>query len=182
MKKKVPSKQRLFSEEDEAFFRAHLKDARPLAKFRARVSAVRTDAESVAAAFQSAHHARVLRVAPTPGQREGPAPAIGGHSEMHVRRGRLEPDARLDLHGYHQAGAYRAVLAFLSRGQAEDWRLLLIITGKGGVLREELPYWLGQSALKPLITGIAPSHIRHGGSGAFYVFLRRTRGLAREER
>ncbi len=52
---------------------------------------------------------------------------------------------------------------------------MLVVTGKGGVLREALPLWLGQADLKPLVSGVAEAHIKHGGSGAFYVSLRRKR-------
>jgi DNA-nicking Smr family endonuclease len=48
-----------------------------------------------------------------------------------------------------------------------------VITGKGGVLRRYLPLWLGQEELKPLVSGIAEAHATHGGSGAFYVALKR---------
>jgi DNA-nicking Smr family endonuclease len=103
------------------------------------------------------------------------APAIGGHAQAHLRRGRLEPEARLDLHGMRESVAYRATLGFLLRAQAERLRLVLVITGKGGVLRVRLPLWLGQAELAPLIAGITEAHIRHGGSGAFYVYLRQPR-------
>ena len=69
----------------------------------------------------------------------------------------------------------RALIAFLSRAQSEDKRVVLVVTGKGGVLREALPLWLGQADLQPLVSGIAEAHIKHGGAGAFYVSLRRTR-------
>lgn len=72
-------------------------------------------------------------------------------------------------------GAYRALIGFLMRAQGEDKRVVLVVTGKGGVLREALPLWLGQGGLASLVSGISESHIKHGGSGAFYVSLRRTR-------
>jgi len=91
------------------------------------------------------------------------------------RRGRGEPEARLDLHGMTHDGAYRALMRFLMAAQGEDKRLVLVVTGKGGVLRGALPLWLGQTELEPLVSGVSEAHIRHGGSGAFYVSLRRSR-------
>jgi DNA-nicking Smr family endonuclease len=85
----------------------------------------------------------------------------------------MEPDGKLDLHGFTQEGAYRALVKFLVRAQTEEKRLVLVITGKGGTLRAQLPFWLGQEELRPLVAGIAEAHIRHGGAGAFYVSLRR---------
>jgi DNA-nicking Smr family endonuclease len=67
-------------------------------------------------------------------------------------------------------------------------RLVLVITGKGrskpargpvperhGVLRHNVPLWLRQSHLATVILEVTPAHQRHGGSGAFYVYLRRKR-------
>jgi DNA-nicking Smr family endonuclease len=64
----------------------------------------------------------------------------------------------------------------------------LVITGKGkhrddggpiptrfGVLRHQVPQWLAMAPLGGLVMQITESHIRHGGQGAYYVYLRRTR-------
>ena len=104
-----------------------------------------------------------------------PAEPIGGHRAAELRRGRLEPEGRIDLHGMTHDGAYRALMHFLTRAQSEDKRVVLVVTGKGGVLRDALPLWLGQGDLAPLVSGVAEAHIKHGGSGAFYVSLRRIR-------
>jgi DNA-nicking Smr family endonuclease len=103
------------------------------------------------------------------------ADPIGGHRAADLRRGRAEPEAKMDLHGMTHDGAYRAIIGFLKKAQGEDKRVVLVVTGKGGVLREALPLWLGQADLKPLVSGVAEAHIKHGGSGAFYVSLRRKR-------
>lgn len=101
---------------------------------------------------------------------------VGGHREMQLRRGRLEPQARIDLHGMTQDNAYRALVRFFARAHSLDQRLVLVITGKGGVLRQIVPRWLGEYELRPFITGVSPAHIRHGGDGALYVALRRRDG------
>jgi DNA-nicking Smr family endonuclease len=94
---------------------------------------------------------------------------------MRLRRGRGEPEAQLDLHGYREEGAYAALERFLLRARADDKRLVLVITGKGGVLHANIPRWLGEDRFKNLVSGIGPAHIRHGGGGAFYVALKRKR-------
>ena len=62
------------------------------------------------------------------------------------------------------------------RASKRGHQCVLVITGKGrggeGVLRAQLPRWLSQPDLRPLVSRLAPAHARHGGSGAFYVFLR----------
>lgn len=105
-----------------------------------------------------------------------------------LKRGKLRPDARIDLHGMTLAQAHPALTGFVLRAHAEGKRLVLVITGKGkpsnddgpiprrlGVLRHEVPHWLRSGPLRNIVLQISESHIRHGGTGAYYVYLRRSR-------
>ncbi len=106
-----------------------------------------------------------------------------------LRKGKIKPDARLDLHGLTAAQAHSELTAFIHRSHAAGKRLALVITGKGnstraeegimptrqGILRHSLPHWLSRPDLKPKILQITPAHAKHGGGGAYYVYLRRTR-------
>src|ERR1019366_4885255 len=90
-------------------------------------------------------------------------------------------DARLDLHGLTQSEAHAALLRFLRSAGARDARLVLVITGKGrggepGVLRRQVPQWLGLPEFRSLVLGFEDAHVTHGGEGALYVRLRRARG------
>jgi DNA-nicking Smr family endonuclease len=93
-----------------------------------------------------------------------------------VRKGKVEIDARLDLHGLTQAQARRALATALMRSVKRGERCLLVITGKGpqleGVLRTQLPGWLAAPDIRPLVASFSQAHARHGGAGAWYVFLR----------
>lgn len=112
-----------------------------------------------------------------------PAPPADRSPERRVRRGKLEVTAALDLHGYTQDQACRALHAFLRAQQRPDACVVLVVTGKGGrlvageatagVLRRRFPEWLAHPAVRGLVAGYAPAHARHGGGGAFYVFLKR---------
>ena len=97
--------------------------------------------------------------------------------EKRVRRGKLDIAATFDLHGHTQISAARALPAFLLAQQAEGARCVLVITGKGregqGVLRRNFLIWLEGPEARALVSGYAESHPKHGGTGAFYVFLRR---------
>lgn len=97
--------------------------------------------------------------------------------EKKVRRGKLLLAAQFDLHGHTQASAALALPAFLEDQQADGARCVLVITGKGregqGVLRRNFLIWLESPAARRLVSGYAESHPKHGGSGAFYVFLRK---------
>ena len=103
-------------------------------------------------------------------------------------RGKLRPQARLDLHGMTAAHAHDALRGFILRAHANGLRLVLVITGKGrrggddaiiperhGVLRHQVPQWLRLAPLSPLVLQISPAHRSHGGEGAYYVYLRKAR-------
>ena len=104
-----------------------------------------------------------------------------------LRRGARAPDARIDLHGMTAERAHRACLRFLGEALGRGHRVVLVITGKGGrgdaagplaahgVLRDSLPGWLSASPLGHSVVGIYQAHRRHGGEGAFYVYLKRHR-------
>ena len=108
------------------------------------------------------------KVPPPPAERSG---------EKKVRRGKLSIAARFDLHGHTQASAANALPAFLENQKANGARCVLVITGKGkegqGILRRNFLLWLESPAVRRLVSGYAESHPKHGGAGAFYVFLRR---------
>ncbi len=98
-------------------------------------------------------------------------------SERKVRRGKVEVSSSFDLHGHTQASAWSALPAFLLREQARGARCVIVVTGKGklgeGVLRRNFLRWLEEPSARSLVSGYAQAHPRHGGAGAFYVFLKR---------
>ena len=105
--------------------------------------------------------------------KQGPVPQ--SHDKP-VRRGRVDIDARIDLHGLTQIEARRELARAVMRTSKRGGRCLLVITGKGprleGILRSRLPGWLSDPDLRPFVTRYAPAHARHGGEGAWYIFLR----------
>lgn len=98
-----------------------------------------------------------------------------------LRRGRLELDGRIDLHGMTQTQAHGALMGFVHRAWHEGRRCVLIITGKGntnpdgGVLRRMVPRWLSESPVRPMVLAVQPAQPRDGGDGALYVLLKRRR-------
>lgn len=113
-----------------------------------------------------------------------PAPAARAHApladrspEKRIRRGRVAIGGRLDLHGFTQEEARAALARFVAHHRGEGARCVLVVTGKGGrggmgegVLRRSLPAWL--AGLREHVASFAEAHQKHGGGGAFYVFLR----------
>ncbi|GGY36022.1 Smr/MutS family protein [Parvularcula lutaonensis] len=116
---------------------------------------------------------------PTP-PKQSPFQAGDPRRERRVARGRIEIDAVLDLHGMRQSEADRATSAFISRAVSRKHRVLLVITGKGskdgeegrGVLRKNFLSGIEMGLYGGAITSVRPAHQRHGGGGAFYVFLK----------
>ncbi len=97
------------------------------------------------------------------------------------RRGRMEIDATLDLHGMTQERAHGVLRRFLLQAHGRGQRCLLVVTGKGragpgsGVLRRAVPLWLNDADIRPIIIAVTPAQQHHGGQGALYVLLRRHR-------
>lgn len=115
-------------------------------------------------------------------------PRVDGAIQARLKRGKLRPEARIDLHGMTLSEAHPALTGFLIDAQARGRRLVLVITGKGkdrddgsvmplprGVLRHQVPHWVQTGALAGIVLQITPAHFRHGGEGAYYVYLKRLR-------
>lgn len=103
-----------------------------------------------------------------------------------LKRGKLLPEAKIDLHGMTQDQAHSALIGFILRAQTGGKRLVLVVTGKGksrpddgpipvrrGILKHHVPQWLSMPPLGSLVLQVVEAHISHGGSGAYYVYLRR---------
>jgi DNA-nicking Smr family endonuclease len=124
---------------------------------------------------------------PSLSEQIGNAPlAMDRKTHGKLKRGKLKPEARIDLHGMTLAEAHPELMAFILSSQAAGRRLVLVITGKGknrdagdpiptrlGVLRHQVPQWLRMPPLAPVVLQVTEAHARHGGQGAFYVYLRR---------
>lgn len=105
-----------------------------------------------------------------------------------MTRGKLVPEARIDLHGMTLAEAHPELISFILNAQSAGLRLVLVITGKGkakpdhgpipqriGALRHQVPQWLRFPPVGPAVLQVTEAHLKHGGSGAYYVYLRKIR-------
>jgi DNA-nicking Smr family endonuclease len=110
-----------------------------------------------------------------------------------ISTGRIEIEARVDLHGMRQSEAHLALRRFLLNAHAKGRRWVLVITGKGsrprgssevgeyaglrdderGVLKRNVPRWLAEPELRAIVISFAAAAARHGGEGALYVQLRK---------
>jgi DNA-nicking Smr family endonuclease len=120
------------------------------------------------------------------------AGGLDGNTADRLRKGAMEPDRRIDLHGMTEAVAHRALLTFLRNAQRNGAKLALVVTGKGarapdpyapfdlelemrsrGVLKSMVPRWFREPEFAALIADHRSAHLRHGGSGALYVYLKK---------
>tara|TARA_R110002110_G_scaffold106774_7_gene267508 strand:- start:5317 stop:5910 length:594 start_codon:yes stop_codon:yes gene_type:complete len=105
-----------------------------------------------------------------------------------LKRGKLKPEGRIDLHGMTLDRAHPALSHFVLSSHRAGKRLILVITGKGkqrdeggpiptrhGVLRHQVPQWLSMAPLSSAVLQVSQAHVSHGGGGAYYVYLRRHR-------
>ncbi len=113
-------------------------------------------------------------------------PQLDARTELRLRRGQMPVQGTLDLHGYNQEQAHELLKSFLIAAHASGKRCVLVITGKGrrgvedsvGVLRQKLPMWLSMPPLRDIVLKRFDAAPRHGGTGACYIYLKRTRDYA----
>jgi DNA-nicking Smr family endonuclease len=182
-----PRRKRALSEEERALWERVAKEIKPLRRKprSAKTEAASAEAETTAAAKpetppKSLPPAKIPRatkpIAP-------PLAPLGRRERAQLSRGRKEIDARLDLHGMTQTRAHRALFGFLQRAHRDGLTFVLVITGKGragadperGVLRRQVPHWLSLPEFRSLVVGFEEAHIGHGGEGALYVRIRRSK-------
>jgi DNA-nicking Smr family endonuclease len=140
--------------------------------------------------FHLGQKARVvpkIDLIPTPAQALSAAPLqMDAKTHGKMTRGKLAPEARIDLHGMTLSEAHPELIRFILNAQSDGARLVLVITGKGrrgedigpipqrmGVLRHQVPQWLRMPPLGQAVLQVSEAHLKHGGSGAYYVYLRR---------
>lgn len=163
--------------EDRALWDEIKKSIKPLRKREHRAEVPGAPVQAAPARSPKASVSRASSApAPSP---EPPKPTplakLDRRMRARVSRGRIEIDARLDLHGYTLERAVIRLRRFLASSQAEGAALALVITGKSGALRREVPHWLASAELRPLVIGFEEAASHHGGSGALYVRIRRRR-------
>jgi DNA-nicking Smr family endonuclease len=183
-----PRRRRSLSEEERALWDSVAKQTKPLRKRARAAKAYASAPDAAMPAAASASPPKQLPPAKTAPAASAPpsipplAP-LGRRERSQLSRGRKEIDARLDLHGMTQTRAHRALFGFLQRAHSDGLTFVLVITGKGkmgaeferGVLRRQVPQWLGLPEFRSLVVGFEEAHIGHGGEGALYVRVRRSR-------
>jgi DNA-nicking Smr family endonuclease len=180
-------RKRALSEEERALWERVAEEIKPLRKKpRSGKTEVASAETETTAAAKPETAPKSLSPATIPRATKPTAPPLAPlarRERAQLSRGRKEIDARLDLHGMTQTRAHHALFGFLQRAHRDGLTFVLVITGKGragtdaerGVLRRQVPQWLGLPEFRSLVVGFEQAHIGHGGEGALYVRIRRSK-------
>ena len=99
----------------------------------------------------------------------------------------------IDLHGYTLDNANKAVEEFIIKSYQNTVNKLIVVTGKGihsenekdpyvskdlSILKHSVPRFIKKNkSLMKIIRDIQEAKIEDGGSGAFYVFLKKNKSI-----
>ena len=97
----------------------------------------------------------------------------------------------IDLHGYSLDEANKVIESFINKAFLENVNKLIVVTGKGlhsenekdpyvskdlGILKYSVPEFISNSGnLMSMINEITDARIEDGGSGAFYIYLKKNK-------
>ncbi|MFW7267059.1 Smr/MutS family protein [Gluconacetobacter sp. Hr-1-5] len=192
-------RRRVLGKDEQALWSAFARDIQPLARRAARPAPVDAAPSVPPAAVPADRRERVApSVTPVP-QSDMPRVARPGFTLVRSRAevaighrgpglddtswrtlvsGKLRPSRTLDLHGQNAHAAFQRLHGFLIQARSDNLRCVEVITGlgsgrDGGVLRRELPFWLGRPDLRPLILAVVHPHAANQGS--VRILLRRAR-------
>ena len=99
----------------------------------------------------------------------------------------------IDLHGYTLNEANKTIENFINKAYLDNINKLIVVTGKGlhsdnekdpyvskelGILKYSVPEFISNNpGLMNLINEITNAEIEDGGSGAFYIFLKKNKSI-----
>ena len=113
------------------------------------------------------------------------------NKDFKIKTGNTTKIRSIDLHGYTLEEANKAIEEFIIKSFEEKINKLIIVTGKGihsdvesdpyvskdlSILKYSVPEFISNNQnLNNLINEITDAKIEDGGSGAFYIFLKKNK-------
>ena len=187
---------RRLAPDESALWKKVAATVKPLAKAKAPLAPV--SPPTVSPPKPTPRSTAVPAAAPRPATKLPPprrthhAATLDGHWDRRLRKGLVRPDMSIDLHGHSLASAQALLDDAIGRALLRGARVLLVVAGRlrpgadrlpmmhgdprpRGAIRASLPDWLAYSPYADQIVALRPAHISHGGGGAVYVILRRSR-------
>ncbi|MBN2779501.1 MAG: Smr/MutS family protein [Alphaproteobacteria bacterium] len=89
---------------------------------------------------------------------------------MH-KKNKFKFTEKIDLHGFRKQDAFEILCDFLDKAYESKNIRVLVITGKSGELKTDVPSWLSQNPRFNYIRSIETAHLHDGGEGALYIQL-----------
>ncbi len=102
---------------------------------------------------------------------------------------KIKQTITFDLHGYSLESANQKIYEIINNAYNKEIYKLIIVTGKGihsqnktdpyiskefGILKNSVPEYIKQNKkLMSMINNIQDANIQDGGSGAFYIYLKK---------
>ena len=113
------------------------------------------------------------------------------NKDFKIKTGNTTKIRSIDLHGYTLEEANEAIEEFIIKSFEEKINKLIVVTGKGihsdverdpyvskdlSILKYSVPEFISHNQnLNNLINEITDAKIEDGGSGAFYIFLKKNK-------
>ena len=111
------------------------------------------------------------------------------NKDFQIKKNNYEKIRAIDLHGYTLEGANKKIQDFILKSFDDKVNKLIVVTGKGlhseneknpylskelSILKYSVPEFLKNNLhLMRLINSIEEASIEDGGSGAFYIYLKK---------
>ena len=115
------------------------------------------------------------------------------NKDFNSSKQKLSKVKSIDLHGYTLDEANKTIEKFIYRSFTERINKLIVVTGKGlhsqnekdpyvskdlGILKYSVPEFIeNNKSLMNIIKEIKDASIEDGGSGAFYIFLKKNKTI-----
>ncbi|MFM5908225.1 MAG: Smr/MutS family protein [Novosphingobium sp.] len=171
---------------------ATVQPLRPLRKIAAGSPPAASDAKAPPPPLPARRKAVVRPTSPppVPEPRTPPVATRNGLDaswDRKLAQGIIAPDFTIDLHGHTLDTAWNRLEHGLMLAESQGARVILVITGRPrpvdrgsghgqrGVIRAKLLDWLAAGSHASRIAAVRGAHPRHGGAGALYLVLRRSR-------
>tara|TARA_B100001057_G_C22475946_1_gene804500 strand:+ start:85 stop:498 length:414 start_codon:yes stop_codon:yes gene_type:complete len=111
------------------------------------------------------------------------------NKDNNLRKEKISKIKSIDLHGYGLEEANKTIKNFILRSHQDGVSKLIVVTGKGlhsqnekdpyvsknlGILKHSVPEFIkGSQELMKRIIEFSDASVEDGGSGAFYIFLKK---------
>ena len=109
--------------------------------------------------------------------------------EINVGKNKIEKKRTIDLHGFTLDQANKTIESFINKSFKDEVSKLIVVTGKGlhsknesnpfvskklSILKYSIPEFIkSNDVLMKKIIEIKDADIKDGGSGAFYIYLKK---------